>query len=291
MMTLYRTVIYGPKRDETYYPDPRKLELVVNYVTGACRQNLIMRNAFIDIATSQWSVVEETLYQVTADIYQFPGDECLADNAAMTRISSSLQVAASGLNLLLELIQYQLLDREEGKIRQEPVMRAFRECEGGIRGALKFITRMSAIAWTRHGHFLLFDNGTELDLHVNVEPTIVQSCSKQARQVLQTLAKLTSYTAWMYSLDQGLNMGEKSFCSTVVDVLNCEWSSSTTNVNPYIDRWERTISHDDMSKYLEKMKLRFVLDLTLVEKEWSGPFHLVVADLLGLRQKYKHVLE
>jgi hypothetical protein len=288
---LYETVIYGPKSEGTYYPDPRKLELILNYLTGACRQNVIMRNALIDIATSQWSVIEETLCQVTADIYRFPGDHCLADNAALTRISSSLQVAASGLNLLLELMKYQIDQKD--KIRQEPVMRAFRECEGGLRGALKYMTRMNAIAWTRHGHFLIAENGKTLSSHFNnIEPTIVQSCSKQARKVLQTLAKLTSYTAWMYSLDQGLNMKKKSFCSTIVDVLNSEWSTMTeVDVDPYYQS-ERNTSRDDIvEKYLEKMKLRFALDLTLVDEEWSGPFHLVVADLFGLRQKYKHLFD
>jgi hypothetical protein len=160
--TLYETVIYGPKSDGTYYPDPRKVELVSNYLTRAC-SNVKMRTNLIEMATSRWLVIEETLHQVMADIYRVEGDHCSSSNAALSRISSSLQVAASGLNLLLTLMKYQLKPAIQdpdkiGQIRDQPIVRAFLECDGGIHGGLKFIVRMNAIAWTHYGHFLVGDS-------------------------------------------------------------------------------------------------------------------------------------
>jgi hypothetical protein len=292
--TMYETVIYGPKSDGTYYPDPRKVELVANYLTEAC-SNLNMRNTLIEMATSRWTVIEETLDQVKADIYRFPGDHCSSSNAALSRISSSLQVAASGLNMLLNLMKYQLKpaikDQDKiGQLRDQPIVRAFLECEGGIHGALKCIVRMNAKAWTHYGHFLVGDLKKLYAHEPFPEPANVQCCSKQARKVIQTLAKITSYTAWMYSVDQRLSMEKKTFASTIVDVLNNELSTNKVDIDPF-KRSAKKMTKAEMHKYWEKVKLRFALDLSLVQEQFSGPFHVTVADVLGLRKKYYYLFD
>jgi hypothetical protein len=292
--TLYETVIYGPKSDGTYYPDPRKLELVSNYLTGAC-SNLKMRTNLIEMASSRWSVIEETLHQVTADIYRFEGDRCSSSNAALSRISSSLQVASSGLNLLLTLMKYQLKSAIQdpdkiGQIREQPIVRAFLECNGGIHGALKCIVRMNAIAWTHYGHFLVCDSKKLYAQDPSPEPANVHICSKQARKVIQTLAQITSYTAWVYSVDQGLSIDKKSFASTIVDVLNNELSTNKVDMDPY-DKSGKKMTKAAMHKYWEKVKLRFALDLSLAQEPFSDPLHLTVADVLGLRKKYGYLFD
>jgi hypothetical protein len=292
--TLYETVVYGPKSDGTFYPDPRKVELVANYLTAACR-NLNMRKTLIEMATSRWTDIEDTLHQVKADIYRFPGDHCSSSNAALSRISSSLQVTASGLNLLLELMKYQLKPvindpNKIGELRDQPIVRAFLECEGGIHGALKCIVRMNAMAWTHYGHFLVGDLKRLYAHEPSPEPANVQCCSKQARKVIQTLAKITSYTAWMYSVDQKLSMDKKVFVSMIVDVLNNELSTNKIDIDPFKQSTKK-MTKVEVHKYWEKVKLRFALDLSLVQEQFSGPFHVTVADVLGLRKKYCYLFD
>jgi hypothetical protein len=292
--TLYETVIYGPKSDGTYYPDPRKVELVSNYLTRAC-SNVKMRTNLIEMATSRWLVIEETLHQVMADIYRVEGDHCSSSNAALSRISSSLQVAASGLNLLLTLMKYQLKPAIQdpdkiGQIRDQPIVRAFLECDGGIHGGLKFIVRMNAIAWTHYGHFLVGDSNKLFAHDPSPEPANVQACSEQARRVIQTLAQITSYTAWLYSVDQRLSIDKKSFASTIADVLNNELSTTKVDMDPY-NQSGKKMAKAAMDKYWEMVKLRFALDLSLVREPFSRSLHLTVAGVLGLRKKYDYLFD
>ena len=73
--TLYEITIFGPKHDGTFYPDPHKTELVVNYLTGACSRNLDMRRRLNELAMEKWESFADVIAQVTEPIYRRPGDE------------------------------------------------------------------------------------------------------------------------------------------------------------------------------------------------------------------------
>jgi hypothetical protein len=149
---------------------------------------------------------------------------------------------------------------------------------------------MNAMAWTHYGHFLVGD-AKELYAHdPSPQQENVQLCSKQARKVIQTLAQITSYTAWVYSVDQRLRIDKKSFASTIVDVFNRELSINKVDMDPY-NQSGKKMAKAAMDKYWEQVKLRFALDLSLVQEPFSGPLHLTVADVLGLRKKYDFLFD
>jgi hypothetical protein len=108
--------------------------------------------------------------------------------------------------------------------------------------------------------------------------------------VIQTLAQITSYTAWLYSVDQRLSIDKKSFASTIVDVLNNELSTKKVDMDPY-NQSGKKMAKAAMDKYWEMVKLRFALDLSLVQEPFSRSLHLTVAGVLGLRKKYDYLFD
>lgn len=290
-ITLYEMMLYGPKSNGTFYPDPRKVELVFNYLMGSCKKNLETRNRLINMGTGQWSVIEGTLSRVMEPVYRVEGDECLSSDAAFYRISSSLHVITIGLNVVLELMRYQLKPaiNDPNKIeelRDQPVVKAFRACDGGVRGALKFIVGMNAWAWTHYGHFVVGDLSKP---YVHVPPPNsghVQECEAQAIRLIQTLGKISSYTAWVYSAEEKEKMGTRKFASTIAGFFDSELNASKGDIDPY-GFSKKQIAKTALTQYWEKVRLRFALDLNHdVGEDFAETLYIKVGEVMGLTKKY-----
>ena len=292
--SLYETTVFGPKLDGTFYPDPQKAEMATEYLCGACSRNADMRKRMTEMAMSRWENLQIVLVQVMGTIYRRPGDECSSSNESLSRITNSLQVVANGLCIILNLIEYQLKPFIDGKggtgqLRDQPIVKALRDNNGGIREALKFIVRISAQAWIHLGHFRVGDL-TRLYAH---EPrpsqANVQCCTKQVHRVLNAFGKLTSFVAWVYAAEEGLRMDTKKFASVIADTLNNELISHKGNVEPFAAEKEK-MKTADLKKHWEKVKLEFTLALQEVE-EYAEPLQIKVAEVLGLRKKYSSLFD
>lgn len=288
--TLYEMAIFGPKHGGTYYPDPHKVELVTKYLTGACSRNEEMRTKLTELAMGRWQNIENVLVQVSEMIYRRPGDECSSSNLSLSRITNSLQVVANGLCLLLNLIEYQLKPLIDGtagagQLRDQPIVKALLDCDGGIREALKLVVRMNAQAWISLGHFRVGDLKKLFAHEPRPSQADVQGCEKQVRRVLDAFGKLTSYVAWIYSAEEDVRMDTKTFASVIVDVLNNELSKSKVDVDPFAAGKEK-MKKSALNKYWEKVKLDFALCLVQEGEEFAVPLQIKVAEILGLRKKY-----
>ena len=292
--TLYEITVFGPKFDGTFYPDPQKAEMVTDYLGWACSRNADMRKRLTEMAMSRWANIEQVLVQVIGMIYRRPGDECSSSNESLSRITNSLQVVANGLCLILNLIEYQLKPFIDGpvgteQLRDQPIVKALRDNDGGIREALKFIVRINAQAWINFGHFRVGDS-TRLYAH---EPrpsrANLQCCVKQVRRVLDAFGKLTSFVAWVYAIEEDLRMDTKQFASVIVDVLNNELNINQVDADPFAAEKEK-MNKADLNRYWEKVKLEFTLALQ-EDEEYAEPLQIKVAEVLGLRKKYSSLFD
>jgi len=295
--TLYEMTIFGPQHDGTYYPDPQKVELVTKYLTGACDKNQEMRERLNELAMSRWQNIEEILVQVTETIYRRPGDECSSSNVALSRISNSLQVVANGLCLVLNLIEHQLKPLinetvEAGQLRDLPIVKALRDCDGGVREALKFVTRMNAKAWITLGHFRV-GNLKNLYAHdPRPAQANVQCCEKQVMRVLGAFGKLTSYVARVYSTEEDMRMDTKKFASVISEVMSTELTKAKgkVDIDPYAPEKEKR-KKAAVKEHWEKVELQMALSLVQDDEEFAEPLQHVVADLLGVRKKYSFLFD
>lgn len=287
---LYEMVVYGPKHDGTYYPDPHKSELVARYLSGAISRNHEVRGKVTELAMSRWQNMEDILVQVNEMIYRREGDDCSSSNKSLSRIANSLQVAANGLGLLASLIESQLKPfisqtNVTGELRDLSVVGALMDCDGGIREALKNVVRMNAQAWVVFGRFIAGDAKKLYAHEPRPSQANVHCCEKQLRRVFEAFGKLTSYVAWVYATEERMRMDTKKFASVIVDVFNNEIGRSKVDVDPFAAKKDK-MKKTALNKYWEQVKLDYTISLVQEGDEFAEALQIKVAEVLGLQKKF-----
>ena len=195
---------------------------------------------------------------------------------------------------MLDLIEYQLkpfIDNsaDAGQLREQPIVQALRDHDGGVREALKFVVRMNAQAWIMFGHFCVSDLKKLYAHQPRPAQANVQCCEKQARRVLETFGKLTSYVAWVYSAEEGVSMDTKNFASVITDVLRTEVKNTKADVDPYATEKDK-INKAAVNEHWENVMLEFALCLAHEDEGFAVPLQVKVAEVLGLRRKYSSLV-
>ena len=160
----------GPISDGTYFPDPIKMGLTLNYLKEVLSKPGMHEacSNYIDRAFKNnhngVSYADTFLNQMMGEYYTAEGDEMLGTKDALDRIHHSLHAKACFAEVFGVLLQHQLKtcidakrEGKEAKYHTLPIVQDILIPNCGAQDALKKAVEAFAQLWTRFGPFVLCD--------------------------------------------------------------------------------------------------------------------------------------
>jgi len=296
---LLHLITYGPQGEGEPYPDRIRIDLLFEYLQllikklpASTTATLVGRTKkqFSEIAEGDGTTVHTywgaCLNQISKPYYCAVGDEYRTNADALQRIGQSVHAKACCIDIFLDLLEFQIKPcLESGGIdgcHEMPILQDILHHRGGVRNAFSQVIRAYTSQWLLLGHFVDMEGiGTLEDTpgENGAEPTIhdrIETIQMQSVRLLESLGKLCSYIAWMYSLEDHENPTSIAR-ATATQFYREVQDRAFEPPREFIDRDTST------EEYWRSIKLQFVL---LFHKEIMPGLRPALAESLGVAKTF-----
>ena len=184
----------GPKCERHKYPDPIKVNLVMQLIAETERNPALMQKCIEKCCPKDWAGFEDCMVRLSTQSYRSSGGvgECLAN---------SLHLCASAANFLTSMLGRDIvvldITKENGSLhhRETPFARILLSNNKGIQDSVEAVVNLYANEWRKYAPLLFVPP----DSPAEVCPKILDRCKRMAQMYLEHLGQLTRWAIWLLS--------------------------------------------------------------------------------------------
>lgn len=260
----------GPKADgvNIYFKDPHRTELAAQYVYSllGSSNRLQRRDSSALFGPSSWDDIEVLFLQSVSET---------VNRSSGGRLAQGLQLAARGAKLLsmmfcTELQGYDLCSTSSDVLRDPtalnamPTVRLVRSY--GVRGALKAAVEHMTKCLVRHSSWIMDSGGIEYSC---ARSACDESCCLEARACLDSLGSATCFIAWLFCVEEMVEMTKTAVAFVVKDAFLAELERSMGDAPE--------LSKKNKEQFVRKCKTYLLMSLV---EEFASPLVMSLAKMI-----------